>query len=88
MVDARHPGHLDPPVVGTFQDGVGTFYADDTFRGKTDPHALYLVAHRHGLAALGTGLLAGRRQRLGIQLDDGFHKGAMTVAFARLLIGA
>ena len=32
--DARHPGHLDPPVVGTFQDGVGTFYADDTFKGK------------------------------------------------------
>jgi hypothetical protein len=34
-VDGRNPfGDLDPPVKGRFQDGVGTFYADDTFRGK------------------------------------------------------
>ena len=27
-------GPLDPPVVGTFHDGVGTFLADDTFNGR------------------------------------------------------
>src|SRR5208283_6106459 len=27
-------GPLDPPVRGSFQDGVGTFYADDTWEGK------------------------------------------------------
>ena len=32
--DGRNPSHLDPPVVGGFKDGVGTFYAEDTFRGK------------------------------------------------------
>ncbi|HEY3178622.1 MAG TPA: DUF1579 domain-containing protein [Casimicrobiaceae bacterium] len=33
-LDSRNPGHLDPPVVGRFEDDVGTFYAEDTFRGK------------------------------------------------------
>jgi len=33
-IDSRHPGPLDPPVVGRFENGVGTFYADDTFNGK------------------------------------------------------
>jgi hypothetical protein len=33
-LDGRNPGHLDPPVVGRFENGVGTFYADDTFKGK------------------------------------------------------
>jgi len=33
-VDGRNPTHLDPPVVGSFKNGVGTFYADDTFKGK------------------------------------------------------
>ena len=33
-VDGRNPGHLDPPVIGGFKDGVGTFYAEDTFKGK------------------------------------------------------
>lgn len=34
-LDARHPGPLDPPVVGAFKDGVGTFYADDALDGRT-----------------------------------------------------
>ena len=33
-LDSRNPGHLDPPVVGRFENGVGTFYAEDTFNGK------------------------------------------------------
>jgi hypothetical protein len=33
-IDSRHPGPLDPPVIGRFENGVGTFYADDTFNRK------------------------------------------------------
>jgi hypothetical protein len=34
-LDSRMPqAPLDPPVKGSFQNGVGTFYADDTLRGK------------------------------------------------------
>jgi hypothetical protein len=32
--DSRRPGLLDPPVVGSFADGVGTFDGDDAFEGK------------------------------------------------------
>ena len=34
-LDGRNPfGSLEPPVKGRFENGVGTFYADDTLRGK------------------------------------------------------
>lgn len=33
-LDARAPHQVDVPVVGSFQDGVGTFYADDSLNGK------------------------------------------------------
>jgi hypothetical protein len=34
-LDGRDPfGAMDPPVKGRFENGVGTFYADDTLRGK------------------------------------------------------
>ncbi|MGA8302357.1 MAG: hypothetical protein WA691_05700 [Thermoplasmata archaeon] len=34
-LDSRFPGRLDPPVVGHFESGVGTFFADDTFEGTS-----------------------------------------------------
>jgi hypothetical protein len=34
-LDGRNPSSdLDQPVKGHFENGVGTFYADDTFQGK------------------------------------------------------
>jgi hypothetical protein len=33
-LDGRNPGQLDPPVVGTFVDGIGTFLGEDTFDGR------------------------------------------------------
>jgi hypothetical protein len=33
-LDGRNPGTLDPPVVGRFRDGVGTFIGDDILDGQ------------------------------------------------------
>ena len=33
-LDGRTPGRIDVPVVGGFENGVGTFIADDMFRGR------------------------------------------------------
>ncbi|HEX7950275.1 MAG TPA: hypothetical protein VF494_07990 [Candidatus Limnocylindrales bacterium] len=33
-LDGRNPGRLDPPVVGGFENGVGTFVCEDTFNGR------------------------------------------------------
>lgn len=33
-LDARYPQRLDPPVVGGFTNGVGTFYANDVLSGR------------------------------------------------------
>jgi len=34
-LDGRNPlGTLDPPVQGRFENGVGTFYSEDTLKGK------------------------------------------------------
>jgi hypothetical protein len=32
--DSRFPGKLDPPMIGRFAGGVGTFYADQDFAGR------------------------------------------------------
>jgi hypothetical protein len=34
VLDGRHPHQLDPPVVGAFRNGSGTFFAKDTFNGQ------------------------------------------------------
>ena len=33
-LDGRNPHEIEPPVMGNFQNGVGTFEGDDTFNGK------------------------------------------------------
>lgn len=33
-LDGKSPHTLDAPMKGRFEDGVGTFYADDTFGGR------------------------------------------------------
>ncbi len=33
-LDGRAPHVLDAPVIGRFEGGVGSFYADDTFEGR------------------------------------------------------
>ncbi|MFZ6657960.1 DUF1579 domain-containing protein [Undibacterium sp. TJN19] len=33
-LDGRYPGNLDTPMRGSFNDGVGSFYAEDVFAGK------------------------------------------------------
>lgn len=33
-LDQRNPHHLDVPVVGRFENGAGTFVADDHFEGR------------------------------------------------------
>lgn len=33
-LDGRHPQRIDAPLRGAFADGVGTFYADETFEGR------------------------------------------------------
>jgi hypothetical protein len=33
-LDGRRPGELDPPLVGEFRGGVGTFFGNDTYQGK------------------------------------------------------
>ena len=33
-LDGRHPGTIDAPMVGRFENSIGTFYADETFAGR------------------------------------------------------
>ena len=33
-LDGRAPARLDPPVTGSFENGIGTFIGDDTFNGR------------------------------------------------------
>jgi hypothetical protein len=33
-LDGRHPHTVDVPMLGSFEHGIGTFFADETFRGQ------------------------------------------------------
>lgn len=33
-LDGRHPGTIDAPMDGRFENGVGAFYADESFAGR------------------------------------------------------
>ena len=33
-LDGRNPHKIEPPVIGNFKNGIGTFEGDDTFNGK------------------------------------------------------
>lgn len=33
-IDSRTPAEISPPMIGRFENGVGTLYGDDTFNGK------------------------------------------------------
>jgi hypothetical protein len=33
-LDGRHPGTIEAPMVGRFENGAGTFYADEMFAGR------------------------------------------------------
>ena len=45
-LDGRFPDRIDVPVVGRFEDGVGTFFANDTFDGT--PITIRFVWRRIG----------------------------------------
>ena len=70
-LDGRTPGRLDPPVVGGFRDGVGTFIGPDTFEGRPILVRFLWSDITENDVPLGTGLLRRRRCDVGGQLDHG-----------------
>ena len=72
-IDGRNPSHLDPPVVGGFKNGIGTFYANDTFKGKPI-RIRFSVDESHRRTALGAGVLRRWRQNVGNKLDHGIRE--------------
>ena len=73
--DSRRPGQLDPPVVGSFSGDVGVFEGPDTWEGRPILRSLHLVTDHDADAAVGAGVLRGRRRDLGDELRHGFHAG-------------
>ena len=69
--DSRRCGRLDPPVVGSFADGIGMFEGHRHAGRQADPRALRVVADRDRGAALGAVVLRRRRPDLGDELDHG-----------------
>ncbi|MGB7262001.1 MAG: DUF1579 domain-containing protein [Albidovulum sp.] len=47
-LSATDPHQIDIPVIGRFKDGVGSFFADDTLRGK--PISVRFLWHRTNTA--------------------------------------
>ncbi|HTW36084.1 MAG TPA: hypothetical protein VMD53_15805 [Rhizomicrobium sp.] len=72
-LDGRYPDKLDVPMVGAFEDGVGTFHADDMFEGRAIKVRFLWSRIAPGVLPLGAGLLRRRRQDLGNELGDGLR---------------
>ena len=53
-LDGRSPGRLDPPVVGGFKDGIGTFIGRRHLRRPADPRPLPVVRHHRRRPAAGS----------------------------------
>jgi hypothetical protein len=49
-LDGRYPGRVDVPVVGSFQKGVGTFYAEDQHEGM--PVTIRFIWSAHDASTL------------------------------------
>ena len=69
--DSRRCGRLDPPVVGSFADGIGMFEGIDTLDGKPIRVRFVWSQIETRGAALGTVVLRRRRPDLGDELDHG-----------------
>jgi hypothetical protein len=71
-LDRGNPsGNLDPPIKGKFENGVGTFCADDTLRGKTIRVRVTWSHITASSRALGTGFLTRWWKDMGDELGHG-----------------
>ena len=71
-LDGRNPGSLDKPVIGGFENGFGTFYAEDELNGRPIRVRFLWSMPAPGRSALGAGLFGGCRRELGDELDHEF----------------
>ncbi len=69
-------GLLVVPQIGEFKDGVGEFYAQDIFNGKSILIRFIWSKTKFGYAALRAVILRGRWQELGSELDHRPDPGA------------
>ncbi len=65
---ASNTGVLDPPVVGSFENGVGHFFCKDTFKGKPIIVMFRWDARNKDSSGLGPGFFSRRGQDLGMEL--------------------
>lgn len=70
-------GHLQPPVIGRFASGTGTFYSRETCNGA-DITVRFTCRHHGALSPVGTSILTRRRKDLGNKLDHGIHQAMLT----------
>ena len=76
-LDSRTPlGPLDPPVRGRFREGVGTFLADETFKGRPIRARFTWSQITPTSAHLEQAFSPDERRHVGDELGDGLHPGA------------